>query len=170
MTERSSNEIAVMVQKAARGAGVPLGYCEDLAACVKWFGADIEPMVRALENAQAGQGIHKVQAAKLCVLALEDTLVDESEMVLNDVDEPHVARALGAQIATLNNCELCAAISGHNITMSLRAGGHQAAPVARVDVDDALWTRLNTMAQRTYVPATEASRLAGAGAGLTDND
>jgi len=30
--------------------------------------------------------------------------------------------------------------------------------------------RLNTFAQRTYAPATEASRLAGAGAGLTDND
>lgn len=30
--------------------------------------------------------------------------------------------------------------------------------------------RLNAFAQRTYAPATEASRLAGAGAGLTDND
>lgn len=33
-----------------------------------------------------------------------------------------------------------------------------------------LYFRLNTFAERTYAPATEASRLAGAGAGLTDND
>ena len=32
------------------------------------------------------------------------------------------------------------------------------------------WSRLNALAHRTFAPATEASRLAGAGAGLTDND
>ncbi len=37
-------------------------------------------------------------------------------------------------------------------------------------VDDWDWAILDGFAHRTYVPATEASRLAGAGAGLTDND
>ena len=37
-------------------------------------------------------------------------------------------------------------------------------------VDAETWTRLNAFALRTFAPATEASRLAGAGAGLTDND
>ena len=37
-------------------------------------------------------------------------------------------------------------------------------------VDAETWSRLNTFAHRTFAPATEASRLAGAGAGLTDND
>ncbi|MGR3638808.1 DUF3726 domain-containing protein [Alterinioella nitratireducens] len=32
------------------------------------------------------------------------------------------------------------------------------------------WARLLSFAARTYAPATEASRLAGAGAGLSDND
>jgi hypothetical protein len=32
------------------------------------------------------------------------------------------------------------------------------------------WSRLGGFAQRTFAPATEASRLAGAGAGLRDND
>lgn len=39
-----------------------------------------------------------------------------------------------------------------------------------VDVDDEAFSRLSVLAARTYVPATEASRLSGAGAGLTDND
>lgn len=37
-----------------------------------------------------------------------------------------------------------------------------------VDTDD--WIVLRNLAQRTLAPATDASRLAGAGAGLTDND
>ncbi len=37
-------------------------------------------------------------------------------------------------------------------------------------VDAEAWSRLAVFAQRTFAPATEASRLAGAGAGLTDND
>jgi len=41
---------------------------------------------------------------------------------------------------------------------------------ARRSVDAATWRRLNDFAVRTFAPATEASRLAGAGAGLTDND
>lgn len=40
----------------------------------------------------------------------------------------------------------------------------------RCDVDADTWSRLNSFAQRTFAPATEASRLAGAGAGLSDND
>ena len=37
-------------------------------------------------------------------------------------------------------------------------------------VDAETWSQLNTFAQRIFAPASEASRLAGAGAGLTDND
>lgn len=38
------------------------------------------------------------------------------------------------------------------------------------DVDAESWSRLSAFAHRTLAPATEASRLAGAGAGLVDND
>jgi hypothetical protein len=40
----------------------------------------------------------------------------------------------------------------------------------RAIVDETAADLLNTFVHRTYVPATEASRLAGAGAGLLDND
>ncbi len=40
----------------------------------------------------------------------------------------------------------------------------------RAALDPKTYATLDTLAQRTYAPATEASRLAGAGAGLTDND
>lgn len=37
-------------------------------------------------------------------------------------------------------------------------------------VDETTWARLNEYAHRTFAPATQASRLSGAGAGLSDND
>lgn len=43
-------------------------------------------------------------------------------------------------------------------------------PVMRAEVTEECWARLGAFAGRTFAPATEASRLLGAGAGLTDND
>lgn len=40
----------------------------------------------------------------------------------------------------------------------------------RIELDEATKTAIEAYAHRTYAPATEASRLAGAGAGLVDND
>lgn len=40
----------------------------------------------------------------------------------------------------------------------------------RADPDPGTWDRLTRLAHRTYAPATEESRLKGAGAGLADND
>lgn len=37
-------------------------------------------------------------------------------------------------------------------------------------IDRERWSRLMQFAHRTYVPATERSRLEGAGAGMIDND
>jgi hypothetical protein len=43
-------------------------------------------------------------------------------------------------------------------------------PSLRGTVAPETWARLNNFAQRTYAPATDASRLLGAGAGTSDND
>lgn len=56
----------------------------------------------------------------------------------------------------------CRKSTTHDLTPSPRQNGRA--------VDATTWTTLGEFAQRTFAPATEASRLAGAGAGLTDND
>lgn len=56
---------------------------------------------------------------------------------------------------------LAAGASGPAATSALKA---------RAYLDDALRGRLEGFARRTYAPASEASRLTGAGAGLSDND
>ena len=56
-------------------------------------------------------------------------------------------------------------------TGALHRPGVQARPCqTRADVGDRTWALLDAFAAKTYAPATEASRLNGAGAGLTDND
>ncbi|MGI9310230.1 MAG: DUF3726 domain-containing protein [bacterium] len=42
--------------------------------------------------------------------------------------------------------------------------------IAEAEIGDAAWNKLEQYAARTYVEASEASRLVGAGAGLHDND
>jgi len=44
------------------------------------------------------------------------------------------------------------------------------AETSGVPIDPALWSRLDAYAQRTYVPASDASRQRGAGAEVDDND
>ncbi|AXT25014.1 DUF3726 domain-containing protein (plasmid) [Phaeobacter inhibens] len=43
-------------------------------------------------------------------------------------------------------------------------------PGQRCTVASDIWARLDEFAQRTYAPATEASRMLGAGAGISDSD
>ena len=55
-------------------------------------------------------------------------------------------------------------------TMAKDLGGHMTAPALRGTVSKEAVARLGTLAHRTYAPATEESRVLGAGAGETDND
>lgn len=68
-----------------------------------------------------------------------------------------------------------AALEYHAIAdVRCRRVGHVIAnPIKRVTdctVDGTAWPGLNEFAHRMFAPASEASRLAGAGAGITDND
>jgi hypothetical protein len=53
---------------------------------------------------------------------------------------------------------------GHRIAWPAMAPAHSAS------VEPVSWDALNAYAFRTYVPASDQSRIAGAGAGLSDND
>jgi len=56
--------------------------------------------------------------------------------------------------------------------IEMRAGGahRPLADGGALEIDDTGWARLSDFAFRSYVPESDASRLSGAGAGLTDND
>ena len=145
---RSANEIAGMVLKAARGAGMSLGCAEELSrAAPNLIAADalgqvpdlLElPFVAPKFEDGAVTGGHPVQA----LIAWRD-FKDAGQDV-----------TLGCSVSP----ELKAAMT--------KLGS----PVGPFDVDADLWAALQGYANRILVPETEASRLGGAGAGLTDND
>ncbi len=70
--------------------------------------------------------------------------------------------------------DVAGAASAHYASCGRLVGTAQGAPVkseiAGIFVDDSVWPRLDAFVQRTYVPASEESRLKGAGAGLLDTD
>ncbi|KIC41387.1 hypothetical protein RA27_08925 [Ruegeria sp. ANG-R] len=73
----------------------------------------------------------------------------------------------GAQLLMKNQCPARVDL------IEVALGGCLTAPLARKTravPDPSAWKTLNRFAHRTYAPATEESRLLGAGAGLSDND
>ena len=71
-----------------------------------------------------------------------------------------------------STCEDLTARSADSVRCRRAGNGVATAPHGTPGraVDAETWSRLSAFAHRTFAPATEASRLAGAGAGLTDND
>lgn len=160
----SRNEVESMCYRAALGAGLSHGLAED-AAVIGARLAQSRPdglavMLRALQGADASPVAAPVfrregakwRAAHPFVPALvmgpiaADLRQAEPgvEIVMAETDVP----------AILDICLVPDAPAG----------------LAGIEAPDDIWRELGRLAARTYVPASETSRLMGAGAGLSDND
>jgi hypothetical protein len=134
-------------------AGAALGdrAAEIAAGRVIELGPTAQPLLLAPYAAgaakSAGCAIELSWAGAVMILAPEGLSIE---------GEPAALTARGADGVRCRRAERAAAESP--------AG----APGRAVDAET--WSRLGVFAQRTFAPASEASRLAGAGAGLTDND
>lgn len=178
--KRSINEICGMVLKAARGAGVPLGHCEDLAKAAGYMAATDPAALHVIADilaVQSHQPSVNMQGDALRIqggsVALAGPMAVDA--IRTGVNKVTIAKARAHVV-------VFAFFAVHGIAISHRfddadlivSKSDQTAPVipdARpVFVSDQLWQVFNNYAAKTYVPATEASRIAGAGAGLTDND
>jgi hypothetical protein len=141
--KRSVNEIQGVVLKAARGAGLPLGICEDLSAAVPYMFKNnaIGSIVQVLNQQESAA----IVAAVSCLdrVACGQSVPPPAGLVPAVYDALSAARGLGGDVAPVTGAQ---------------------------DMNDAVWGALSDLAMRTYVPSSDASRTAGAGAGLTDND
>lgn len=86
------------------------------------------------------------------ILAWSDMEVASDGLSLAVAGDPHIAMAEGVTCAITGDF------------------GAPMIPIDRAEIDPDIWARLGDFAARTYAPATEASRLLGAGAGVSDND
>lgn len=129
--------------KAARGAGVPLGLAEDLSVAVPFL----------IRNDGLNEIISFFSGGSLS--GLVDAVADLDARECGHTGAKPVVIAPEVYTAL-------AAARGLNDDLEAVSGAQ--------DIPATLWSQLNVFAKRTYVPASEASRLAGAGAGLIDND
>ena len=188
-------EIRTLSLKAARGAGFSWGIAEEAGFAVRWLQARGKPGVAALAQYLEQCEKHGLDTSK-CPLQIGAGVSDGAspeDSGLGDIRTPLLLVPFVAQILAVPSCQLqCGGqrftISQDNylfsgtMAQSLAAeakcefvyGGEIVPPcerASRVPESEAEHVAtLTKFAHRTYAPATEESRLAGAGAGLSDND
>lgn len=183
----SLGEIRDLSKKAARGAGYPWGLAEEAAWAVHWASAQGLPGAEALVSAlTVGEGHCPLRRGTrladggeppdnldlgllrgtLLILPFAGALAPDGGSMRVQIGEVQASVwPGGAQIKAVPPLVAEVRLLGPS-------GPVEAGPLeyrVREIEPDAL-ARLNVLAARTYAPASEQSRAAGAGAGLTDND
>jgi hypothetical protein len=188
----SLNEVEQLAQKAARGAGLPWGIAEDTGRAAAWIASRVGPwaatLLALLESpppteqsplllagllADSGTPVRLARVVSP-LWSLPGLLATTRRPVLIHLDGASVGCNPGEEAGATITAAALAAIDASALALSF------AAPVAlphpltkrlrRSPVPEGDWRRLTALAFLTYVPATERSRLTGAGAGLLDDE
>ena len=177
---RSYNEIVGMALKAARGAGVPLGHAEEFSRAVGALALsnpmELHCVIVALRTTLddmtiTNAGTLSIAPAPVILaapMALDALRSGDQSVTLENIDAVPLLNAY--LIAAHADLGLTVRLSGDGTTIAASQEPWPDYQPGPVDVADAVWDDLMALAALTYVPASEASRIAGAGAGLSDND
>tara|TARA_R110002110_G_scaffold92355_5_gene240809 strand:+ start:743 stop:1240 length:498 start_codon:yes stop_codon:yes gene_type:complete len=163
---RSANEVMVLAGKAARGAGAPPAQASEFGrAAVRHIHAGRDPsdISRALEAVPNGPIMDFPIAFARVFERGGDTpcgQVDASTWL-------PLAESYADALPYAVQVDVVGEVL--NITVDLQCPAAKA-HLGRLTLPDALFDQMTTFAARILVPESDASRLAGAGAGLTDND
>jgi len=152
--ELSLNEYETLLNKAAVGSGLPWGVAEDAAACGAWF---MSFGVNELDTwiAYLNDNLFWIDYCKKIDQPKSNKLNNIFDLAASVYVQPNTNVKLDGY--EWNGRELI--IDGVRQTTSFRAC-----------LSETQFKILNEYAHKTYAPATDESRLSGAGAGLSDND
>ena len=170
----SRAEIEALVLRAARGAGISLGWAEDVAQAIGFVGTDaaLDELAEAFNEpwnvSVAGSEFKGTGLAP--VIAGNDAVLSGARGVIVPGFYPEMTGALIALQSAVSGKSILMDRRGQSIALSMGNGPVAEADSRRFKPSAGTLERLKGYAALTYVPETEASRLAGAGAGLTDND
>ncbi len=177
----SIGEISSLAIKAVRGFGQPWGVAEEAGWAIGWLGRSGLPGADALAAA--------LETGELLDLMVGISLADRGVVPteIATAAAPLLVVPFLGRVASEGK-----ALQVHGGSAAFRVWQHGCDPVnlpagvrlqvkgtvpmgdkescSRLDPSSKSLTVLQNWAHRTYAPATEASRLAGAGAGVTDND
>lgn len=160
----SANEVMTLAAKAARGGGAPPAQASAFgraALCHLIAGRSDQALAEALGALPAGPILTLPLAFARLIEAAEGDVatgrLPASDLTLSYVQAQPFVSVIQQQEG------------GIDLELSLTQPA-RISPVSRVDIAQALADQMNALAARLLVPESEASRLSGAGAGLTDND
>lgn len=177
----SLNEFQALIKKAARGAGFDWGSAseiaravrradslnvDDLVACLQWHAEASEPLGPANLSGvwmPAGECMSPLNAG-LCLAECADALPEQ----IKGVRYPQLLAGF-VSLLNLSRSQPVGLIVHHDTVSFVSVSNHASHP-GRPQLTDQQHSALDALAARTYAPATEQSRQAGAGAGLSDND
>ncbi|MEL6841409.1 MAG: hypothetical protein AAFP85_19160 [Pseudomonadota bacterium] len=170
---RALSEIGNIVQKAALGAGIPLGQAEDLgrvAAYIAGMGGDL----RVISDALASPAQPHVTWGNESIVVKAGS----GALIAPIIRDAFVMGVKRAELADRGHADLVKAVlslAGYEVTvagnMIMHCGKTPPLPAkGPVDVPVEIWNAWSLLAASTYVLESDTSRNAGAGAGLTDND
>ena len=190
----SLNELSSLIKTASKGAGYSWGIAEEAAFAAKWLAQQGHD---AASSAERLFSKNCVKPCAGCPLHLGARLIDTAHSfpdegrVLKDVSQPILLLPFVAQLASLLDTNFAVQIddvtvyvSQHGLELPDALPDHSAICVvqkthqdvrqidlaARAMTDATTVETLRQFAAKTHAPATEASRLLGAGSGLSDND
>ena len=152
--ELSLNEYETLLNKAAVGSGLPWGVAEDAAACGAWF---MSFGVNELDSwiSQLNDNTFWINYCKKIDQPNSNKLHNVFDLAAAVYVNPETR-------VKLNNYEW----NGQTLIVD----GEMQTPSFRACLSEQQFKILNNRATNTYAPATDESRLSGAGAGLSDND
>lgn len=192
----SFSETRSLVIKAARGAGLPWGYAEEAGFAVEWLEARNAPGVEAMADYLMGVSESGIYKSDRCPIAHGAHLSDLGRWPASFPKSVHQPLLLTPFLALVADSDsLLLEWAGQKVLLNSNgiSGGVQTGVadtglfecsvrndvVSTLSLYEALRVPenrrpfieiLTRLAHKTYAPATEASRLKGAGAGLDDND
>ena len=160
----SVNEVMSLAARAARGAGAPPAQAAAFGRAAMFHlaaGRAAGPLTAALKSLPQGP-----------ILTLP---LDFIRVLTEDCSEiplpPDVATELVQSYAEAQSFLTTLHPEGPQMQITVDRKSPSPGPaISRITMSEDLFTFLNHLAARILVPESEASRIAGAGAGLTDND
>jgi len=187
----SLGEMRALSVKAAKGAGFFWGEAEEAGFAVEWLEARCAPGVEALARYLSSEWNKETCPIKTGCRILD--LGGFQDILPADIAQPllltpFISNTLNKETLTLKTKKTHILIShmdvytsnydpascNENITVTAVNTGQisqESSCKSRVDHSQKPFVEiLERFAHKTYAPATEESRLAGAGAGTTDND
>lgn len=170
----SHNELASLIKKAAMGQGFPEGLAKELAFAVlclpdKMAETALDGLLSKNGWCVAENGPALFDRAFMALSSGQAELYEET---LENIDCPKLLEGM-ARAAAFNYGLATEIQTKGDVTkthMRLNEIPMPSPHSGAIEVPNDIYHALNGLAEKTYVPATAASRLKGAGAGLTDND